>query len=119
MSLTNLTGAKNLVHNLEKQVLSAKQLVQSLEIEVENSRASLQQLENGEICEKEEQFRCPVCLEQPYGQVFQCPEGHVFCGECRERPEMVKCPECRVSLEGVRIRNRILEGISQQGTGKL
>jgi len=118
MSLINLTGAKNLVHNLEQQVMSAKHLVRSLEIEVENTRASLQQLESGDTLLQEEQFRCPVCLEQPHGQVFQCPEGHVFCGECKDRPEMVKCPECRISLEGVSIRNRILEGIIQQGTAK-
>lgn len=120
MSLINLTGAKNLVHNLEQQVHAAKQLVRSLEMEVESTRTSLTQLELGENSQQaEEQFRCPVCLEQPEGEVFQCPEGHVFCKVCRDRPEMVRCPECRVSLEGVSIRNRFLEGLIHQGTGSV
>lgn len=120
MSIINLTGAKNLVNNLEQQVHAAKQLVRSLETEVESTRASLSQLELGENCQQgEEQFRCPVCLEQPQGEVFQCPEGHVFCRDCRDRPEMVRCPECRISLEGVSIRNRFLEGMIQQGNGSV
>merc|ERR1719500_1464121 len=56
---------------------------------------------------------CSVCLEVPAPglKVFQCPEGHIFCQSCQERPELSCCPECRASLSGISIRNRALESL--------
>ena len=28
-------------------------------------------------------------------QVWQCPEGHIICGSCVDRPEVRVCPQCR------------------------
>ena len=45
----------------------------------------------------EEWFGCPVCLMllTPPTRIFQCPEGHILCEECKENPAMVHCPQCR------------------------
>lgn len=42
-------------------------------------------------------FGCPVCLNllKPPTRIFQCPEGHILCEECKENPAMVHCPQCR------------------------
>ena len=45
----------------------------------------------------EDWFGCPVCLMllSPPTRIFQCPEGHTLCEECKENPAMVHCPQCR------------------------
>ena len=64
----------------------------------------------------EELLLCPVCLDiaRPPLQVWQCPEGHIICGSCADRPELLVCPQCRVSLAGVLSRNRALEDLSRR-----
>jgi hypothetical protein len=47
-------------------------------------------------------------------QVWQCPEGHIICGSCAARPELLVCPQCRVSLAGILSRNRALEDLSRR-----
>ena len=27
--------------------------------------------------------------DSPYSQVWQCPEGHIICGSCADRPELL------------------------------
>ena len=51
----------------------------------------------GESNRDEEWFGCPVCLMllTPPTRIFQCPEGHILCEECKENPAMVHCPQCR------------------------
>ncbi len=46
---------------------------------------------------EEHWFGCPVCLTllRPPMRIFQCPEGHILCEECKENPAMVHCPQCR------------------------
>lgn len=66
--------------------------------------------------EREEHwFGCPVCLVllKPPMRIFQCPEGHILCEECKENPSMVHCPQCRCPLEGVCSRNRALEEVAR------
>jgi len=46
--------------------------------------------------------------------VWQCPEGHIICGSCADRPELLVCPQCRVSLAGMLSRNRALEDLSRR-----
>ena len=41
-------------------------------------------------------------------QVWQCPEGHIICGSCADRPELLVCPQCRVSLAGMLSRSDLL-----------
>ena len=54
---------------------------------------------NGESRD-EEWFGCPVCLMllTPPTRIFQCPEGHILCEECKENPAMVHCPQCRQGI---------------------
>ena len=119
----NLSSAKKLVSSLESEVCSARSLVNQLELDVSrltsdlgrrNKRPSGREKTRGnlQIADLE---KCSVCLDipKPPLKVFQCPEGHIFCEECRNRSEMTTCPECRISLDGVYIRNRTLEKLIQ------
>ena len=51
---------------------------------------------------------CPVCLESltPPLQIYQCKEGHLVCGDCRNKVTI--CTECRHHA-GYQARNRHLE----------
>jgi len=59
---------------------------------------------------------CPVCLDicKPPVQIFQCPEGHIMCGDCANRPELEVCPQCRMPLDGQISRNRALEELARR-----
>ncbi len=60
--------------------------------------AAANQSAHGPSDHKEEHwFGCPVCLTllRPPMRIFQCPEGHILCEECKENPAMVHCPQCR------------------------
>ena len=50
----------------------------------------------------EEVLKCPVCLDpcKPPLQIYQCHEGHIVCESCFSKPELVTCPQCRMSLDG-------------------
>jgi hypothetical protein len=41
-------------------------------------------------------IRCGVCKETILDAIFQCTNGHIYCGPCKTA-SMPKCPECRVS----------------------
>jgi len=43
------------------------------------------------------EFECPVCLEimRPPIHIWQCGEGHLLCGSCRDNPAVSCCPTCR------------------------
>lgn len=45
-------------------------------------------------------FDCSVCLEEmaPPTRIFQCRNGHVMCQTCKEHPEVVRCPSCRIQF---------------------
>ena len=45
-------------------------------------------------------LECPVCLEEmrPPARIFQCSRGHALCGGCRARPEVRRCPTCRLAF---------------------
>lgn len=45
------------------------------------------------------EFECPVCLEimRPPIHIWQCGEGHLLCGSCRDNPAVSCCPTCRGS----------------------
>ena len=46
--------------------------------------------------------------------MWQCPDGHVICELCADRPEVKCCPQCRTNLYGKLCRNRALENLSWQ-----
>ena len=47
-------------------------------------------------------FECSVCLDdmRPPVKIFQCRNGHVMCESCKNHPEVVTCPTCRIPLPG-------------------
>lgn len=53
-----------------------------------------------------EHFSCPICMEVIEDSIFECENGHIFCGLCLQRIE--RCPVCRHSLQSVQ-RNLALE----------
>lgn len=54
-------------------------------------------------------LKCPVCYEIPEDQIFLCQNGHTICGKCSASVQI--CPQCRVSLTLVKVRNRTLEAL--------
>ena len=48
-------------------------------------------------------FECSVCLDdmRPPIKIFQCRNGHVMCESCKNHPEVVTCPTCRIPLPGI------------------
>ena len=58
------------------------------------------------------EYECPICFELPFApkKVYQCANGHVYCSECKEKPNMTHCPQCRVPLDqNSAIRNIVYE----------
>jgi len=120
----NLTTIRKAAEDLESQLVTSKSLVNQLEMEVgklqsdldRENRKKARKTSQSSSSENTEQLSmldsCSVCLE-----VFQCPEGHIFCEECKSRPEMTTCPECRMSIQGVNIRNRTLENLIKKMFG--
>ena len=45
-------------------------------------------------------FECSVCLDdmKPPVKIFQCRNGHVMCESCKNHPEVITCPTCRIPL---------------------
>mgnify|MGYP005666358725 CR=1 FL=1 len=52
-------------------------------------------------------FLCSICLEQIEGQIFQCNNGHISCGICKN--QIKHCATCRSN--NFQIRNLLLENI--------
>ena len=48
------------------------------------------------IEKKEEDLKCPICLETAKPPIFMCPDSHIICSTCA--PKIRTCPECRVRL---------------------
>ena len=119
----SLTSARRLLTDLESQVCSARSLVNQLELEVSRLKVNVERRkkrnrpreENSRKIRMSDVERCSICLEVPRPplKVYQCPEGHSFCEDCKNRSDMTNCPECRISLNGVSIRNRTLERLIQ------
>ena len=65
-----------------------------------------------------ELLECPVCTEEmrPPTEIYQCINGHSFCGNCRHRVR--KCPTCRVAIGPRTVgRNRLVEKIAEETFG--
>jgi len=59
----------------------------------------------------ESELECPICFEMSRPPIYQCPEGHIICNECR--PRVSRCPVCRFEFTGLpNIRNRYVERLS-------
>ena len=55
---------------------------------------------------------CPLCmvLMTPPKQIYQCPEGHLVCSDCRPQVRDNLCASCR-SPQGYSSRCRYIEDI--------
>jgi len=95
--------------DLEKEI---RDISQKLEDTKSKSNKSNKQIVNA--IKMESILECPVCLDicKPPIQVWQCPEGHIICGRCAARPELLVCPQCRQPVDGKMSRNRALEDLS-------
>lgn len=61
-----------------------------------------------------DQLKCPICVEVPEAEIYQCKNGHVICNKCKDQLTVGRCPQCRVAFEvdgGDLIRNRVLESL--------
>ncbi|ODM95162.1 E3 ubiquitin-protein ligase SIAH2 [Orchesella cincta] len=57
-----------------------------------------------------EAFRsCPICLEVPAAEIYQCFAGHYICNVCITKVSGDLCPQCRAPFGSPKIRNRVLE----------
>jgi len=45
---------------------------------------------------------CPICFNEmkPPTRIAQCSTGHLICHECRDRPEIINCPTCKMDFTG-------------------
>merc|ERR1719462_171563 len=59
---------------------------------------------------KEEDLKCPICLETAKSPIFMCPDSHIICSECA--PKVQTCPQCRVELPTPLKRHRFAEKIA-------
>ena len=69
---------------------------------------------------EEKDHECPVCLEIPLPptHIYQCINGHLYCGDCMAMPNMFNCPQCGVDIGSVKMRNRYAEENIQRLYGK-
>lgn len=44
---------------------------------------------------------CPVCMNSMYPPIYQCPNGHTLCSNCKARVHNC-CPTCRQELGNIR-----------------
>ena len=60
---------------------------------------------------EEKEHECPVCFEIPLPpiHIYQCINGHLYCGKCMAMPNMFNCPQCGVDIGSVKMRNRYAE----------
>lgn len=54
-------------------------------------------------------YSCPVCLQIPPDEIYQCDNKHLTCKDCFSR--ITECPQCRISLKGNSSRNKELESL--------
>ena len=58
-------------------------------------RAEMELLKDA-IEKKEEDLKCPICLETAKPPIFMCPNSHIICDACA--PKVQTCPQCREKL---------------------
>jgi len=69
-----------------------------------------------ELSELEQELQCCACSHvcAPPSLIFQCPEGDLICGACRDSGSLKSCPSCRLDLAGQTSRNKVLEKIAKK-----
>ena len=61
-------------------------------------------------------MECPICFEdfKPSTKIYQCLNGHLYCGACKPQLTCLSCPQCRQPIPEEGIRNVFLEKIIQR-----
>lgn len=61
-------------------------------------------------------IECPICFEdfKPSTKIYQCLNGHLYCGGCKPQLTCLSCPQCRQPIPEEGIRNVFLEKIIQR-----
>lgn len=61
--------------------------------------------------DEESKDECPICFEIPLPpmHIYQCTNGHIYCGKCKDSPNMEKCPQCGIDISHLDNRNRYAE----------
>ncbi len=61
-------------------------------------------------------FECSVCLDdmKPPVKIFQCKNGHVMCESCKNHPEVLTCPTCRIPLTGAGSSHALMRNIPME-----
>lgn len=70
-----------------KTITKYRDVVKEMEVEVVKVK------DNEEI---QQNYQCPVCLENAINVIFQC--GHGVCAYCKSRTKTTKCFYCRQSI---------------------
>ena len=99
---------KTIKISMDKMINSLYEVKKLYLLEVEKKEAEIRiaesELEDFErsykaISSMKKNFDCPVCYEfMEFRRIFQCSSGHLICENCKGRPEVRKCPVCRVYL---------------------
>merc|ERR1719365_213353 len=76
---------------MEKEMNELDSVISALFEELDEMKMKNQELE--------EVLKCPVCLDtcRPPLQIYQCHEGHIVCESCFSKPELVTCPQLRLT----------------------
>lgn len=113
---------KSTIKKLERQLKEKEHAItmrETMKIKLTREITKLQQKKElvskkGTADIKEDSLECPICFELPLPplKVFQCKNGHVYCENCKNKPRMDVCPQCRVTLSKAEpIRNIVFEEI--------
>ncbi|XP_023336599.1 ankyrin repeat, PH and SEC7 domain containing protein secG isoform X3 [Eurytemora carolleeae] len=116
-------AGKDQVTQLERHIVNVKREIIGL-CEISKQRIASEYRENQDGPERsvnisrsshsiniESEIECPICFELSRPPIFQCPEGHIICSECR--PRVSRCPVCRFEFKGLpNIRNRYVERLA-------
>ncbi|ODM92918.1 Ubiquitin carboxyl-terminal hydrolase 7 [Orchesella cincta] len=76
-------------------------------LEPQHDNDAMEQTDEGRLHVPSRYLECPICLELPRRQVYQCKSGHTICDSCING--VTTCPQCRERFGGERIRNRAVE----------
>jgi len=98
-----------------ERLAAPSQLLSSLSCTSNPAQSSPLPPAKAELSELELELQCCACSHvcAPPSLIFQCPEGDLICGACRDSG-LKSCPSCRLDLAGQTSRNKVLEKIAKK-----
>jgi len=103
--------------NLRNSPTTSRQSTTNVCTPTTNSRLSMTETNGDDDTDDSEdeddgiKNECPICFEVPLPptHIYQCTNGHIYCGKCKRKPNMTKCPQCGINISGTANRNRYAE----------